>query len=63
VLALVFAGVGLGASVGPLLTAVLWKTHHILGVSVAGTVCLLLAMILVGQFLRETPADELNAPQ
>ena len=63
VLALVFAGVGLGASVGPPLTAVLWQHYHILGVSVAGVVSLLVAMGLVGRFLRETADYEPIIPQ
>lgn len=63
VLALVFAGVGLGASVGPPLTAVLWQQYHMLGVSIAGTICLLLAMGLVGWFLQETAVNEPILPQ
>jgi putative MFS transporter len=54
VLALVFTGVGLGASLGPLLTAVLWQHYQILGVSIVGTACLLVALVLVRRFLRET---------
>ena len=63
VLALVFAGVGLGASVGPPLTALLWQQYHILGVSVAGVVSLLVAMGLVGRFLQETADYEPIIPQ
>ena len=63
VLALVFAGVGLGASVGPPLTAVLWQKYHLLGVSTAGTLCLLLAMGLVGRFLNETAVNTPAVPQ
>ncbi|MCA9934100.1 MAG: MFS transporter [Ardenticatenaceae bacterium] len=62
VLALAFMGVGLGAAVGPLLTAVLWQRYQILGVSVVGVVCLLVALGLVVRFLRETAVAPVQLP-
>ncbi len=62
VLALVFSGIGLGASVGPPLTAVLWEHFHTTGVAVVGATCLLLAMALVGLFLQETAVGETIIP-
>ncbi|NKQ36437.1 MAG: MFS transporter [Chloroflexi bacterium] len=60
VLALVFAGVGLGAALGPPLTAMLWERYHAVGVSVIGVACTLLAVGLVWRFLRETAVSVPN---
>jgi len=59
---LVSLGLATGMALGSPVTVTLWENAGLWAVSVVSTVCLLLAFILVGRFLKETPTPRLRTP-